>query len=331
MKEAERIKKYRVYGVIAALLTALFFQLGNVGLRYTHLHNPKLPLSLDAVLIYGVIQTIMVSINMLINCVRPLEEWKDLPNLLIASFAKSGSGLTFNMALMMVPLSTTSTIYALAPFTTLCLALIFLKEKIRYFEAFFGVICFSGIVLVIRSSEPSERSSRTAYFEGVLLIFLCLLLASLFSVWTRRNTRKTQYQLSILYPSVTMIVLYGIVAPISHTPFQLLKMETSYVLILLSCGVFYYFAMLCEVLSLRYERGDLVTLLKNTEFAWAYLFDITINHVIPTPFGIVGLIIVIISSFLIGLNGLYNLDQLIAKRFFGKFKDVEKKSELLND
>jgi len=332
MEEAGKKKNNRVYGITAALLTALFFQLGNVGLRYTYLHNPKIPLALDALLVRGAIQTIITSIDMLVNCVHPLERLKDLPSLLIAGFAKSGADLTFKLALMFVPLSTTSTIYALAPFVTMCLAYIFLKERIKYFEAFFGVVCFAGIVLVIRSSEPAERSSKTSYIEGILLIFLCLFLASVFSVWTKKNTSETRYQLSIFYPSVTMVALYGMAAPMSHTPIQILKLETSYILILLSCGVFYYFAMLCEVLSLRYERAGLVTLLKNTEFVWAYAFDMTINHVMPTPMGIVGVVIVVIASLLIGLNGLYNLDQLIVKSCCGKQLIVdESESELLNN
>ena len=331
-EEAKQKTKNRVIGITTALLTALFFQLGNVGLRYTYLHNSKLHLALDAMLIRGLVQTLIVSLHMLVNCVRPLEKWRDLPNLLIAGFTKSGADLTFKLALMFVPLSTVSTIYALAPFTTMCLAFFFLKEKIKYFEAFFGVVCLAGIILVIHSSQPAENASRSSYIGGVLLIFLCVLLASLFSVWTRRNTSETDYRLSILYPSVTMIALYGIAAPISSTPFHLVELDVKYILLMLFCGISYYFAMLCEVLSLRYERAGLVTLLKNTEFAWAYLFDMTINHVIPTPLGIIGMVVVIIASLLIGLSGLYDFEQPITKCFWGKRLIVdESESGLLKD
>ena len=73
---------------------------------------------------------------------------------------KSGANVAFHYALGMADLSTIATIYALLPFVTIFIARLVLKEKITVLEIILSILCFSGILCTVYSTEPKGTLLR---------------------------------------------------------------------------------------------------------------------------------------------------------------------------
>ena len=73
-------------------------------------------------------------------------------------------------------------------------------------------------------------------------------------------------------------------------------------------------AFVLEILALSYERAAINGLLQNTEILYSYAYDTAIEHRPLTMFSVFGALLVFFASVLVGLNRVYNFEEIISKK-----------------
>jgi len=129
----------------------------------------------------------------------------------------------------------------------------------------------------------------------------------------RKNADKIDFRLPIFHASIIGIILNSLILVISKSN-NIVLLSDDYIYLLLSSGIFYFLGVVLEVIALRYERAGIIGLFKNIEVLWAYMFDVVVQHFPLTTSCVLGALLVIFASVLVGLNRLYNLDEIIVKK-----------------
>lgn len=311
VKEPVKTEK-RWFGIFLAAVSPLMYELSSMTIKYTFIQNKGIPLLFESVLLNNVSSFVITSSSLLVDRVNPLVgERKQFLWLLLAAFMKISGNILFCMALTYIDLGTQMTVYAIYPFFAMILALIFLRERMTAFEIFLAVVSVIGVVFVVKTSNSHHHNSQVVL--GVSLVCLAGLFVSAYMVLIRKNADKIDFRLPIFHASIIGIILNSLILVISKSN-NIVLLSDDYIYLLLSSGIFYFLGVVLEVIALRYERAGIIGLFKNIEVLWAYMFDVVVQHFPLTTSCVLGALLVIFASVLVGLNRLYNLDEIIVKK-----------------
>jgi len=304
------------FGILLAALSPFLFQFGNMGLKYTYTRQSDIPLVLGSILLQNVVYFVITSSSLLVDRVNPFAvEVKTFVWLVAAAFMENSGCLSCYVALSYIDLGTETTILSTIPFFAMAFGYIFLKEKMKLFEVFLAVVSATGIALVVKTTKESTRQNGAfGFILGVCLALFACLLISIYLVLARRNANEIDFRIQIFYASILGMFIISITLFISKQSNNLTLLSDGYLYTLLSAGVVVFLAFSSEVLALRYERVGVIGLFKNTEILYAWTFDVVVQRVPLTTFGVLGVLMVLCASVLIGLNELYNIDKIIAKK-----------------
>ena len=120
----------------------------------------------------------------------------------------------------------------------------------------------------------SKGSNPHSYAIGIVYGFVSVIFYSLYYVTTRNVSGKSDLRRSLFYINLSAIVTSLLTQSIARTDFVLTKAPVKFSLLLLTGGVVFFLSLIMEVASLKYLNVGVIMIIRNTDFIWAYLYDI---------------------------------------------------------
>ena len=302
----ELSKRGKIFiGIFCSILYGFFFQLGDMFIKYTYNHSEIQVF--EALFLRYIISLVIISSNMLVEKVSPLDSFLNVRNLIAAGILRLSAVVALNSAIQRTDLGTNAVVIGGQPMLSIVLAWLFLGEKMKCSEIVLGLFSYVGVAMVVWSRIKTPKNHPKSYALGIAFGFLAITLYSFYYILTRRIAQTNSLRRSIFYTSLVGVVLLPFSPWVFQTEFQLLKSPELYCYLLLTGGVVYFLALLTEVQSLRYLNVGLIMLLRNTEFLWAYSYDMIVLKVFPTFLIILGIFIVILTTSMITYNAAYDV------------------------
>ncbi len=196
-----------------------------------------------------------------------------------------GSGFGFFLALREIPLAEGYLVYFTAPFMTLGLAALVLKERIRPAVWGWSVLGFSG-VLVAMWPGLAAGGPVHAYLWA---LFATVCYATVLTI-NRLLRHETGFAVLILWSSLPGLILISPFAAMSWVAPSLPDLAALAVNGLLAGG-----ATLCLAIAFRHDSAARLAPLEFSALLFAIGFDLGIWHIWPSGWTIGGAVIVVFA------------------------------------
>uniref|UniRef100_A0A7M5XJA0 EamA domain-containing protein n=1 Tax=Clytia hemisphaerica TaxID=252671 RepID=A0A7M5XJA0_9CNID len=297
-----------IIGITCSLLYALFFQIGDGLFKYTFNHSDVRVF--EALLIRYIINLVIVSSNMLIEKISPIQSFTKTCYLVAAGILRLSCVIFLGMALKRLDMGTNAVIFGTLPAFCILFGWLLLKEKTKLSDMMYGLLSYVGVVLVVWEQIETPKNDYYSYILGIVFSLCSVLSICFYCVVIKRITETTRLQVTLFYIHFTGLLILPFAPWIFGTSFVLIRSPLIFTYLLLGAGVSYFLCVICEVVSLRCLNIALIMLLRNSEFVWAYSYDMIITHIFPNWIVIIGLLIVIVATSMIAVNMIYDIPYL---------------------
>ena len=287
-------------GVTCALGYAFSFQLADMFYKYTYNHSKVQ--AFEALLLRYITSFVIIASHMLADRKSPLESKSNTLYMVLASVFKLAGSLFFHYSLAYIDMGTSAVILAAMPPVSMVLAWLLLKEKTKLSENLLGALSYVGVLLVVWTRLEAPKSDPYSYAIGIALCFLAVVCLSLYSVTLRKISGKSDLRKSLFHINLVGVVILCLAQLVLRTDFVLTKAPVKFSWFLLIGGVVFFLALLMEIVSLKCLNVGVIMIIRNTEFIWAYLYDIIFDGVYPTFVIILGILLIVLSASLIAIN-----------------------------
>jgi drug/metabolite transporter (DMT)-like permease len=190
----------------------------------------------------------------------------------------------FVTGLSILPLADMMAIVMASPLFTLALSVVLLRERVRWRQ---WAACAAGLVGVIVILRPSGG----AFNLGGLAALSASACYSLFVIQTRRLTRTEKTGTMMFYPSMTVLVVAGILAPTEWVPPQALDVG-----LMLGAGLLIGISHYCFVQGYRYATPAVLAPIDYTALIWGLVFGWAVWHEVPDGVTLLGALLVVVSG-----------------------------------
>ena len=106
----------------------------------------------------------------------------------------------------------------------------------------------------------------------------------------------------MFYINFIGVVVLSLAQFVFQTDLVLTQVPVKFSFFLLTGGVIFFLGMLMEVMSLKCLNVGIMMIIRNTEFIWAFLYNIVFDGLYPTFVIILGILIIVLSASLIAIN-----------------------------
>lgn len=271
-------------GIFFAILSAFFFSLTDLGIKYiSQLGFEPMHILLMRSL-FGMLPIFLwISLTEEKNYLytfRPLSH-------IVRGFLGFMAIFCSIFALRMLPIAEYTTISFLSPMFITILSVPLLKEKVGYHRWLAVIFGFIGVLFII---QPGVSAFNMGYFYALVvavsLSFLVLITRSM--SWT-----ETTWGLLFSYALIMLIVSvpFGIY---EWKPMNFLELS-----IMVLIGLFSGFAQISLVKSIAFAEPSLLSPFKYTSIIWAVLWGVLFWNDYPNAVKFIGITIIIVSGLFI--------------------------------
>eukprot|EP00111_Clytia_hemisphaerica_P001348 TCONS_00003837-protein len=269
---------------------------------YKYTYNHSSVHAIETLLIRYVISFVIISSNMAAERLSPFDSLKNTAFLVVAGLFRLIGVILLNMSLARIELGTHAVILASQPTFAITIARYMLSEKMALSESLLGLVSYTGIIIVVWDRLTEHRAYPHEYVMGLIYGYLALLAFSFYYVNLRRVSGTVSLRKSIFYTTLVGVIILPLASFVPGMDFELTKVPVRFTYYVLTGGLILFFALITEVVSLKCLNIGLVMVLRNTEFIWAYLYDIVMTRVYPTLLVVIGMVLLIGSVSLIAIN-----------------------------
>ena len=292
-------------GVACALMYAFMYQFGDMFYKYTYNHS-KVE-SLEANLLRYTTSFVIISSHMLADR-RSLQESKaNTFYLILAGILRASGSILFQTSLKLIDMGTSAVITATLPPVSIVFAWLLLKEKTKLSECLLGILSYVGVFMVVWTRLEAPKPDPHSYAIGTVYGFTSMICFSLYYITTRKVSGKSDLRRSLFYINFAGVATLLLTQLITKTDIVLTQVPIKFSLLLLTGGVVFFLALIMEVVSLKFLNVGVIMIIRNTDFIWAYLYDIIFDGVYPSFVIILGILIIVLSASLIAVDSIRNI------------------------
>lgn len=193
------------------------------------------------------------------------------------------SMMLFFMSLKYITMGTAVSIRYVAPIFAALFALLFLQEKIKLIQWVFLGLAFSG-VLILKGFDD------TMHVEGITFAVISAIFAGLVYITIRKIGNKDHPVVIVNYFMVISAIIGGLLS-INHWQSPLGKEW----LVLLSLGVFGYFAQLYMTKAMQICETNQIAPFKYLEVVFTVIFGLIWFKEVYTIYSIIGILVIILG------------------------------------
>ena len=153
----ELSKRGKIFiGIFCSILYGFFFQLGDMFIKYTYNHSEIQVF--EALFLRYIISLVIISSNMLVEKVSPLDSFLNVRNLIAAGILRLSAVVALNSAIQRTDLGTNAVVIGGQPMLSIVLAWLFLGEKMKCSEIVLGLFSYVGVAMVVWSRIKTPKN-----------------------------------------------------------------------------------------------------------------------------------------------------------------------------
>lgn len=327
--------------IIIALLmmtsAGFLLTLGNSLIQFVALHSIEKVSTGQVLLIRSLIQLLFAIIFMVCWKVHPYGgKKKNLVILILMGIVETAAIIFVYISLKYIPIGDSTVIQFTAPMFTIFFSYVILKYKVTWMEVTFGLLSFLGVVIIakpqilegqqasISMTQVSlgflsgtnmtlieDRSEKMNDVLGTVFALIGAMCLALFYVLTKVVGGKFDITLTILYPSVVSILIAPLFMAIFQIQWLFLEITLWNWILLIYNGIICFVGLMLLAQSLNLDNPGAVTLIRNLDPIYAFIFQYLLLHQPPSLSTWVGAAIIFGCSSVIVLSRIFNWDKII--------------------
>ncbi|XP_076256742.1 solute carrier family 35 member G1 [Rhynchophorus ferrugineus] len=295
-----KYRKYPYLGLILATLSAVFFSLCSVIVKWMADVNPM------ALAAYRFLGVLLPTIPIMIYNQKPCFPKGKRIMLILRSFTGTTALMLSFYAFRHMPLSDASVIVFSVPVFTAVFARMFLKEPCGWFNIFSVIVTLIGVILITRppiifgnTIESLGDNGQTPEIWGAVAAFSSTLFGANAFVILRA---LKDVHFSVIMTNFgafafiqCLIVTYFIGAlclPVCGLDRYLI----------VALAIFSFLGQILLTVALQLEQAGPVAIARSTDIVYAFIWQVLFFEEIPNRFSVIGAILVMSSVILTGLR-----------------------------
>lgn len=277
-------------GVIFMIISATGFALMNIFLRLAG-DIPVMQKTFYRNLLSVSVSLIILMISLKKNPRKLIHQKSDIVWLFIRSFVGTLGIITQFYSMENLPVAVASVIHKFAPFFTIVLAMIFLKESVSKVQVMGIFIAIVGILVLIRPQSNVMKLSSLPLIVGVIG---ALIEASAHIMIRYLTKRKIDGQLMVCFFSGFAVLFTSIWVFNNHVPMN--KIQMIYVILIGVTGLIGQYGV---TFAYKFSSVNKISIFDYTTVIVTTFLGMTVLDQIPSFLDVVGILIVFVALFII--------------------------------
>ena len=335
-KESISKGRRRVYGLTLMSLAGFYVVLANTLVQLIHGYSLVEVSSLTILFSRSVVTVAMALMFMVAACIHPFPSPRETLALSALGLTGVGAILFMYQALSLIPVGDVTVIHFTAPVFTSAMGRAFLKQPCSIMDGLLGLISFCGVFIMTRptvifgpqdveseticetltgcteehhSADSSSSGHEYTYLYGVGYTLVAAFLVSVFFILNKLMSRQTDVILTLFYTGIMGLILPSVIVCATQKSYQVGDQWEIWILLLL-IGVLSVVHLLFVAESLQFEDAGPAALIRNADSVYAFALQFFVLGVTPHILTIVGALIVVISSTLMGVSRYFSAKKM---------------------